>query len=91
MYIIYLKAGFVFPPLCLWSDVPNAYVKLIKEEKTWILYHSLHKTQLCIYTAQNMNYLRDGPQWPLRTMLSVLLIHFEHMHGGKTNKNCTKS
>lgn len=33
MYIISLKAGFVFPPLCLWSDVPNAYVKLIEVEK----------------------------------------------------------
>lgn len=66
MYIIYVKASFVFPLFCLWSDVPNDYVKLIQGEKTWILYHSLQKTHLCIYTAQNMNYLPDGPQWPLK-------------------------
>lgn len=72
MYIIYLKTDFVFPPLCLWSDVPNTYVKLIKGEKTWILYHSLQKTQLRIYTEQNMNYLTDGPQWPLKSNASYL-------------------
>lgn len=56
----------MFPPLRLRRDVPNAYVKLIKGEKSWILYYSLQKTQLHIYTAQNINYLPDGPQWPLK-------------------------
>lgn len=66
MYIIYLKAVFVVLSLCLGSDVPNTWVKLIKGEKTWMLYHSLKKMQLCTSTAQNMNYLPDGPQWPLK-------------------------
>lgn len=49
MYIIYLKAVFVVLPLCLWSDVPNACVKLIKGEKTWMLYHSLKKNTIMYF------------------------------------------
>lgn len=66
MYIIYLKAVIVFPPLFVSGVMsPKSYVTLIKQRGNLNLL-SFTAENTTFYKAQNMNSLPDGTQWLLK-------------------------